>query len=158
MTVKLWRIAADTPSWTADDMAGKGAAHKGSRWNGPGEHVTYASTSISLAAWETRAHLGRGGAQLPFNRCLVCIDVPDSVWAARTQVPRPLPLSWNAIPAGLVSRSIGSAWLAMGTSALLVVPSVVIEEEDNVLINPVHPDVRQLVPEKVRRFLYGHRV
>jgi RES domain-containing protein len=158
VTVQLWRIAADTPSWTADDMAGKGAAHKGGRWNGPGEHVTYASTSISLAAWETRAHLGRSGAQLPFNRFLVRIDVPDSVWAGRTQLPRPLPVGWNAIPEGAVSRGIGSAWLAAGASALLVVPSVIIEEEDNVLINPAHPDARGLVPEKMRRFLYDHRV
>lgn len=139
-------------------MAGKGAAHKGGRWNAPGEHVTYASTSISLAAWETRAHLGRSGAQLPFNRFLVRIDVPDSVWAGRTQFPRPLPVGWNAIPEGAVSRSIGSAWLTAGASALLVVPSVIIEEEDNVLINPAHPDARELVPEKVRRFLYDHRV
>jgi RES domain-containing protein len=158
VTFHLWRIAADTPAWTADDMAGKGAAHKGGRWNGLGEHVTYASTSISLAAWETRAHLGRSGAQLPFNRFLVRIDVPDSVWAGRTQLPRPLPVGWNAIPEGMVSRSIGSAWLAAGASALLVVPSVIIEEEDNVLINPAHPDARELVPEKVRRFLYDHRV
>ena len=47
MTVSLWRIAADTPLWTAEDMAGKGAAHKGARWNHAGEHVTYTSTSIS---------------------------------------------------------------------------------------------------------------
>ena len=33
MMVRLWRIAADTPLWTAEDMAGKGAAHKGARWN-----------------------------------------------------------------------------------------------------------------------------
>ena len=58
MTVRLWRIATDTPLWTAEDMAGKGAAHKGARWNNAGEHVTYTATSISLAAWETRAHFG----------------------------------------------------------------------------------------------------
>ena len=139
-------------------MAGKGAAHKGGRWNGPGEHVTYTSTTIALAAWETRAHLGRSGTQLPFNRFLVRIDVPDNVWAARTQVPRPLPVGWNAIPEGLVSRSIGSAWLTTGASALLVVPSVLIEEEDNVLINPTHPDAKHLSATKVRRFLYDHRV
>jgi RES domain-containing protein len=139
-------------------MAGKGAAHKGGRWNGPGEHVTYTSTTIALAAWETRAHLGRSGAQLPFNRFLVRIDVPINVWAARTQVPRPLAVGWNAIPEGRVSRGIGSTWLATGASALLVVPSVIIEEEDNVLINPAHPDAKYLSATKVRRFLYDHRV
>ncbi|MBK1615398.1 hypothetical protein CKO44_18215 [Rubrivivax gelatinosus] len=158
MTVSLWRIAADTPDWTADDMAGKGAAAKGGRWNVPGEHVTYASTSISLAAWETRAHLGRLAARLPFNRILVRIEVPDDVWAKRESLPGPLPVGWNVIPEGKTSRTIGSAWLARATSALLCVPSVIVEEEDNVLINPAHPDAARLGVTRVRRFLYDSRV
>jgi RES domain-containing protein len=157
VTVRLWRIAADTPSWTAEDLAGKGAAHKGSRWNDAGEHVTCAATSISLAAWETRAHLGRG-AGLPWNRYLVRIDVPDDVWAARAMLPRPPPVGWDAIPEGLVSRAVGSAWLSAGRTALLAAPSVIIAEEDNVLINPAHPDARRVTAVKVRRFVYDHRV
>jgi RES domain-containing protein len=139
-------------------MDGKGAASKGGRWNSPGEHVTYASTSISLAAWETRAHLGRTGTKLPFNRFLVRVYVPDDVWAMRMNVPTPLAVGWNAIPEGMVSRSIGSNWLASSSTALLVVPSVIIEEEGNVIINPAHPDTKKLKAVKVRRFLYDHRV
>lgn len=157
MTVHLWRVAADTPRWTAEDMAGKGAADKGARWNGPGERVTYAATSISLAAWETRAHFGKG-AKLPWNRFLVRIDVPDDVWAARTILPSPLPIGWDAIPEGMVSRSLGSSWLAPGLTALLAVPSVIINEEDNVLIDPSHADAKRLAAVKVRRFLYDPRV
>jgi RES domain-containing protein len=138
-------------------MAGKGAASKGARWNGVGEFATYASTTISLAAWETRAHLGKA-ARLPFNRFLVRIDVPDAVWAARVQVPKPLPVGWNAIPEGMVSRSIGTNWLTSTSSVLLAVPSVIIEEEDNVVINPAHPQAKQLIATKVRLFRYDHRV
>ena len=158
MTTQLWRIASDTPHWTADDMSGNGAASKGSRWNKPGEFMTYASTSVSLAAWETRAHLGKAGSRLPFNRFLVRIDVPDAVWSARQILPRPPSLGWNAIPEGMVSRGIGSSWLSAAATALLLVPSVIIDEEDNVLINPLHPDAGRLVATKVRRFLYDHRV
>lgn len=157
MTIALWRIATDTPTWTAEDMAGKGAAAKGARWNGVGEHAVYASTSIALAAWETRAHLGKAAARLPFNRFLVRIDVPNGVWAARERLPTPLPVGWNAIPEGMVSRSLGSAWLTATSAALLLVPSVIIEEEDNVIINPAHGDARHLNATKVRRFLYDHR-
>ena len=151
-------------------MGGRGAAAKGARWNHAREQVNYTSTSISLAAWETRAHLGRAGARLPFNRYLVRIDVPDDVWATRTGVATtptpslptslstPLPVGWDAIPEGIVSRNLGSAWLASGRSVLFVVPSVVIEEENNVLINPAHPDSTRLAAVKVRRFLYDHRV
>ena len=141
MPVKLWRVAADTPQWSAEDMAGKGAAHKGARWNHAGQAVTYAATSISLAAWETRAHFGKG-ALLPWNRYLVCINVPDDVWAARQTLTKPAPVGWDAIPEGLVSRSAGAAWLNSGRTALLAVPSVIINEEDNVLINPAHADSR----------------
>ena len=157
MTVTLWRVASDTPSWTADDMGGKGAAGRGARWNRAGERVTYAATSISLAAWETRAHFGRGGA-LPWNRFLVRLDVPEDVWAAREVQLRPPPVGWDAIPEGMVSRVEGSAWLKSGRTALLVVPSVIISEEDNVLINPAHPNSARIVATKVRRFVYDHRV
>ena len=158
MTVHLWRIASDTPQWTAEDLAGKGAASKGSRWNHPGERLTYAATSVSLAAWETRAHFGKGAGKLPWNRFLVRIDVPDVVWAARQVLPRPPAVGWDAIPEGLVSRNLGSPWVRLASTALLAVPSVIIAEEDNILINPVHPDSAAITAEKVRRFVYDHRV
>ncbi len=138
-------------------MSGKGAAAAGARWNHPGERVTYAATSISLAAWETRAHFAKGGA-LPWNRFLVRIDGPDTVWAARTVLNRPPATGWDAIPEGRVSRNAGSAWLKAVASALLTVPSVIISEEDNVLINPAHPDHARIMAVKVRRFIYDHRV
>ena len=138
-------------------MLGKGAAHKGARWNHPGEQVTYAATSISLAAWETCAHFG-GGASLPWNRYLVRIDVPDRVWAVREILVRPPAVGWDAIPEGRVSRAAGSGWLLAARSALLAVPSVIINEEDNILINPAHADAARLTATKVRRFLYDHRV
>lgn len=157
MTVQLWRVASDTLAWTADDLSGKGAAAAGARWNHPGERVTYASTSISLAAWETRAHFGKGGA-LPWNRFLVRIDVPDAVWAARSVLSRPPAVGWCAIPEGQVSRNAGSAWLKLAATVLLTVPSVIIDEEDNVLINPAHPDHAHITAAKARRFIYDHRV
>ena len=157
VTVNLWRVASDTPLWMADDMAGKGAAQRGARWNHAGEHVTYAATSISLAAWETRAHFGKG-AKLPWNRFLVRIDVPDEVWATRETMLRPPPVGWDAIPEGLVSRAAGSKWLAAGSTALLAVPSVIVDEEDNILINPAHADAQCITATKLRRFVYDPRV
>jgi RES domain-containing protein len=87
----------------------------------------------------------------------VRIDMPDDVWAARQIISRPPPVGWDAIPEGLVSRSVGYARLKAGQTALLAVPSVIIYEEDNVLINPVHPDVGRRNAFKVRRFVYDHR-
>lgn len=157
MTVQLWRVASDTPQWQANELSGKGAALRGARWNHPGEHVSYAASSIALAAWETRAHFGAGSA-LPWNRFLVQIDVPDKVWAARQTLKRPPPVGWNALPESGTSRQLGSAWLRVGASALLVVPSVIIEEENNVLINPAHADIGHITATKLRRFIFDPRV
>jgi RES domain-containing protein len=156
-SISLWRIATDTPQWAADDLSGKGAALRGARWNHAGEHAVYASTSVSLAAWETRAHFGQGG-RLPWNRFLVRMDVPADVWAAREIIPQPLPVGWDAIPEGLVSRALGSKWLSAERTPLLVVPSVIVNEEDNVIINPAHAHAKRIKAVKVRRFVYDHRV
>lgn len=156
-TVHLWRVASDTPQWLAEDLSGKGAARSGARWNHPGEHVVYAASSISLAAWETRAHLGHGMA-LPWNRFLVRLNVPAALWSASPLLDEPWPVGWDALPEGQVSRARGSAWLRSGHSALLRVPSVIVPEECNVLINPRHPDSQGLRAVKLRRFVYDPRI
>jgi RES domain-containing protein len=89
---------------------------------------------------------------------LVRIDVPDEIWEAREALGKPPPVGWDAIPEGLVSRNVGSNWLKSGRTALLTVPSVIIDEEDNVMVNSAHPDSARIGATKVRRFLYDHRV
>jgi len=153
MTVALWRIAATTTKYVASDMSGMGAKNTGGRWNSIGMAVTYSSENIALAVHETVVHLKSGG--LPLIRYLVRIDVPDAVWAAR-QVLTPA-VGWNALPAGLISIQAGDAWLQGLASALLVVPSVVVPEESNVLINPLHPAATSIVATPVRKWHHDPR-
>ncbi|MGZ3181919.1 MAG: RES family NAD+ phosphorylase [Telluria sp.] len=153
MTVALWRIAATTGTYVATDLSGAGAKHTGGRWNSPGLAVTYCSASIALAVHETIVHLRSGG--LPLNRYLVQIVVPDDVWDAR-QVLMP-PVGWDALPAGMVSVQVGDAWLQGQASALLVVPSVIVPEESNVLINPLHPDAQRIAAKALRKWQYDPR-
>ncbi len=155
MTVLLWRIAAVTPHYTADDLSGKGAETTGARWNRRGTPVVYASINIALASLETLAHLGVQG--LPLNRYLVRIDVPADIYAARA-VLDPLPPGWDAQPYGRPGVAAGEAWLRGATSALLQVPSVLVPEEANLLINPRHPDAAGIRAGIVRRWLYDHRL
>lgn len=150
----LWRIAADTPSYTADDLSGLGAKLTGGRWNSKGVPVVYCATSIALATLET-VHSLRGG-RLPFNRFLVRIEVPEPVWRAR-QILDPMPAGWDAIPAGLSARGAGDGWSKAGKTALLVVPSVIIPDECNVLINPRHAAAAMITASIVRRWQYDPR-
>ncbi len=157
MSRLLWRIGTDTRAWQADDLSGRGARATGGRWNEKGAAVVYASETRALACIETLVHLNAGG--LPLNRYLVQITVPDAMWsAAETRDTASLPVGWDAEPPGLVSLDIGTSWLKSNRSALLVVPSVIVPEEFNVLINPDHPDSREVAATKVRRWLYDPRL
>lgn len=153
----LWRIAVDAREYEAHDLSGKGAERTGGRWNRPGRPVVYAASSIALACLETVVHLG--AETLPLNRTLVRIDVPDEVWARRTiRGAEELPIGWNAIPESKVSLDIGDEWLRKAEGALLLVPSAIVPEELNALINPLHADARRIVATKVRRWHYDGRL
>ena len=154
MTTSLWRIAVEAPTYTANDLSGAGAKMTGGRWNSIGTPLVYSATNIALATIETVLHIRGGG--LPFNRFLVRIDVPDDVWTARV-VLNPLPGGWDAVPAGMASRTTGDAWVASNSSALLLVPSVIVPDEHNVLINPEHPDVASITATTIKRWIYDPR-
>ncbi len=150
-----WRIAADTPIYGADDLTGKGAALTGGRWNRKGTPLLYASQSVALACLETLVHLGD---PLPLNRYLVQLDIPQAVWDARTRFDPVTHVGWDAEPAGLVSLDWGTQWTKSLLALVAEVPSIVVPEESNVLLNPRHPDAARLVVLKVRRWTYDARL
>jgi RES domain-containing protein len=149
----VWRIATDTPNYEADDLSGAGAKATGGRWNAAGSAVVYSSQTRALACLETVVHLNAGG--LTLNRYLVEVMIPDELWTnAQMTTSVSLPVVWDAEPAGWTSVEFGTNWLRSGTSALLVVPSVIVPEEFNVLINPEHSGSARITASKVRKWLY----
>jgi RES domain-containing protein len=153
MTVALWRIATEAPTYSADDMTGAGAKLSGGRWNSKGTAMLYTSENIALAILETLSYLRAGG--LPFNRYLVRIDVPDNIWAAREILA--VPAGWDAVPAGKASVMTGDAWCNGKHSALLVVPSVIVPDEHNILINPEHPDASGVTATTLKKWNFDPR-
>lgn len=156
MTVSVWRIATDSRTYTADDMSGAGAKLTGGRWNETGVAATYAACTRALACLETIVHLNAGG--LPLNRYLVEIEIPDDLWAAAESVDPTALVGWDAEPAGLTSIAFGTDWANNRRSALLLVPSVIVPEESNILINPAHADAGRISARKQRRWLYDTRL
>jgi RES domain-containing protein len=153
----VWRIGTDTPNYTADDLSGTGAKTTGGRWNRVGLAVLYAASSRALACLETVVHLGAKG--LPLNRYLVEIDIPDSVWTAREiKTAAMLPVGWDALPAGRISLEFGDAWIKSKRTAVLEIPSVIVPEESNFLINPDHPDAGAIAAVKKRKWVYDSRL
>ena len=153
--VNLWRIGVDAPTYFADDLSGEGARRVAGRWNREGSPMVYASSSIALAVLETLVHFS--ARDLPLNRYLVRISVDATVFAAAETLNRP-PVGWDAEPPSATSMDCGERWLSKGDSLLLRVPSVIVPEEFNVLINPRHVDAKRIKAEKVRRCLYDGRL
>ena len=152
--MKLWRIAAETRKYKATDLSGQGAAIHPGRWNDDGLRVVYSTLAISLAVLETAAHINDAG--LPLDRYLLEIEVPEGVWALREVLDvATLSPTWSAIPAGQPSVKAGSDWLASRRSPILLVPSVVVPEEQVALINPLHPASAKITARVVRAFEYN---
>ncbi len=154
--ITVWRIATDTPDYEAHDLSGKGAEKTGGRWNRKGTPMVYASATRALACLETVVHLGSGDP-LPLNRYLVAVTIPVGLWDVRAVFDPATHVGWDAEPAGKVSLDWGSSWVAGRTTLVAEVPSVVVPEELNVLINPNHP-MHRVVSTKVRKWTYDARL
>jgi len=157
LTREVWRIAANAPAYAADDLSGAGAKITGGRWNRPGNALLYSAETIALACLETFVHLKAGG--LPLNRYLIRLTIPDDLWdAARQMTAATAPIGWDAVPIGRVSLDAGDAWIESGASALLKVPSVIVNEEHCILINPSHAAASAIVATKMRKWQYDPRM
>jgi RES domain-containing protein len=123
-----------------DPFSGEGSFLYGGRWSSPGTRVSYASTYRSLAVLEYRAHIDPTFA----GQDLVIAElvIPDDVLIAATP---PLPENWRQTPAPETLREVGDQFVAAGGAAAMLVPSVIVPEESNVLINPRHPDMERVV-------------
>jgi RES domain-containing protein len=99
--------------------------------------VVYTSESLALAALEVLVHADRD--VLPADLVQIEIEVPDALRATNIDVDD-LPRNWRIHPAPNSLQRIGDEWLVSGTTPVLQVPSAVIPEEHNLLINPEHSD------------------
>jgi RES domain-containing protein len=129
-------------------FTGEGARLHGGRWNSPGVPVVYASATRSLALLEVLA--GVGSMRPLVHYVLIPVTFDDALIEVLS--PGVLPADWRQSPPPTGTRGIGGGWVAGQTSAVLEVPSVLVPQEANYLINPVHPDAKHLVvgePEMV---------
>jgi RES domain-containing protein len=72
--------------------------------------------------------------------------------------PPDLPGGWNSSPVPVLVQHVGDAWIAAAQSAVLEVPSAVIEGETNFLLNPAHPDFSKIVQGHPKPFAFDPRL
>jgi len=153
--VIVWRIATEAEGYPAHDTSGAGAERDGGRWNPMGVPLLYASESRALACLETLVHLDD---RLPLNRFLVELRIPEDAWERRTVFEKDGRAGWDAEPAGETSIVWGEDWAKKRASLVAVVPSVIVPEEDNVLINPMHEAIESVTSTTVRKWLFDLRL
>jgi RES domain-containing protein len=150
MTMRVWTLGplTDRP------FDGESSLEKGGRWHRPGTRLAYSSESLPLAVLEFLVHLDDGP---PRDLHCYALDVPVG-WLEWLR-PDELPTGWNALRAPDALCDITARWLVERTSPALCVPSAVVEECWNVLLNPEHPSwQRPLRPTASRPFRIDPRL
>jgi RES domain-containing protein len=132
--MRVYRLVKER--WAATALDGSGAKAFGGRWNSPGTAILYASESIALAALELLVHLRR--AHVLGSYRLFTLNIPDASLSRLDASD--LPLDWRADRLPVSTARLGDGWAASGRSLALLVPSVIIPREHNLLISPAHPD------------------
>jgi len=138
-----WRLARRP--WA--DLSGEGARLHGGRWNSPGRPVVYLSEEAALPPLEVLVHLDLPPDLLPPDYVLMRVDLSPLVWAA--------PDRWiESGPAEVLderdSRGWGDRWIAEARSPVLRVPSILVAESANLVVNVRHP-LAVSIPEPTRR-------
>jgi RES domain-containing protein len=147
-----WRIVKKRHASSAFD--GEGARLFGGRWNSPGVTVVYLASTRSLAALEMAVHLDRSTLLASF--VLIPCEFHARLVTAVDQSA--LPVQWRRNPPPPELAAIGDAWVKKAQSAVLAVPSALIEEETNFLLNPAHPDFSAITIGDPQDFEFDRRL
>jgi len=137
----LWRLCR----LPFADLSGNGARLVAGRWHHAGQPMVYTAMEPSLAVLEVRVNLALAFEDLPLDYVLLRIDTGT----ASTELLDHLPPD---------PRDFGDDWLTARRSALLQVPSVIVPQASNVLINPLHPEAVQARIIEVTRFAFDARL
>ncbi len=151
--MRVWRIC--NKKFVASAFSGEGAKLWGGRWNEAGQPLVYTAANLSLAALETFVHLDSD--LMPDELVAIAAIIPEKLKVTKIKV-LDLPLNWRDYPAPDDIKQIGMDWIASQKSAVLVVPSVVIPEEENWLINPAHADFKRIKINEELPFSFDPRM
>ena len=151
--MELYRI---TQEKYTNDLSGNGARIFGGRWNSEGLFAVYTSASRALALLETLAHTP---AKFLSEKkyMLVTLSLPDNI-KKEVVDPNSLAAGWDSPDTRPLTKKLGDKFLRGKSSLILMVPSVLMPEENNYLLNPLHPDSKKIKPINKRRIHFDARV
>ena len=136
-----------------DDLSGKGAALYGGRWNNKDTYVLYTAQSRALALLETVVHMGKVPV---IGYCMATIEIPED--SIQVYAADQLPNDWDSNPGPDYLRTIGDNFIRSNKYLALQIPSVLMMEDHNYLINPAHPLFRKVSITSQRPISFDERL
>ena len=147
--MQLYRLARRKYAQALD---GQGAALYGGRWNSIGHPVVYTAEHRSLAVLEYRVNNPLPVADL----LIVTLEVPDG--SQQSLSLEELPEGWSRYAYENLCAPLGDEWLREQETLILRVPSAVVAQENNVLINPLHPQMNRVKVVDALPFMIDERM
>ena len=139
----------------AGDLSGAGAKIAGGRWNNKGTAILYTSETASLCLLEVLVHIP--SIFLPKNMVLTTIHIPDDIEILTLPIDT-LPEKWYVNPPPSKLQYIVKKWVDHNDSLILKVPSAIVTQESNFLINPNHQDFSSVIVEEIVDFPLDKRL
>ena len=144
-----------SPQWAPSALSGEGARKYGGRWNSPGHAMVYLGESRALTALELLVHLPSPKSR---TKLFTLLEIALPANTIETLSPLNLPHDWQASPAQQASMTVGNDWLFSQQSLALRVPSALLREESIILLNPLHPDFKNVRTISQRTFQFDERL
>lgn len=135
--LEVFRIV--TQRRVRDAFSGEGARLYGGRWNPKGLRVVYTASSRALAMLEMLAQ----DQPLRARYVIIPAKIPAPVFVERVSVAK-LPANWMAAGQNDVLRALGANWVRRARAAVLCVPSAIVPNEYNYLLNPSHAEFARI--------------
>ena len=150
--ITAWRNV--TADYKNKAFTGEGARIHGGRWNSKGVTIVYTADSLALASIEMIVNLPAPKLLQKYVRisAQISLDFVSELSGAD------LPEDWNSRPISPSTRAIGDRWFKKQSSAVLRVPSIVVPDEYNYLLNPTHPDFAQIKIGKPTIYYFDPRL
>jgi RES domain-containing protein len=148
--MEVYRIAAKE---YADGLYASGVQN---RWNVRDQWVIYCGSSRSLSTLELLVHRQHVSPQRNYK--VMCIQLPNSKQSFEYIDPNTLPNNWRKLKGYTYCQSLGSQWYSEQRSLVLAVPSAVIPQEWNFVINTEHPDFNKVQLEELENYFWDSRL
>ena len=151
--MRVWRLIARRHASTA--FSGIGNKKAGSRWVPEGELAVYTSEHASTAILENLVHMDPSHFQN--NYVLIAVDIPDEL-AMDIVSLESLEPDWQSRYEYDTLQQVGKDWIERGESAVLSVPSALMPQERNLILNPLHPDFAKIIIHEPVDFKFDKRL